>query len=492
MLGSLEQSLVALSVLLLVSVLVSKITDRFGIPSLLLFLGIGMLAGSEGIGGIYFDDPALAQVVGIISLALLLFAGGSSTSWRAVRPVLPHGLAMATIGVAITALMVGLFASLVFGLPPLMGLLVGSIVSSTDAAAVFTILRAKSISLKAPLRPLLELESGSNDPMAVFLTVAMLGLLGGTMGSWTGVAVMLLRQMAIGAAVGIVAGELLPRGINRLRLGYDGLYSVFTLACALLVYGLTAWLGGNGFLATYLTGLIMARHDFVHKRSLIRFHDGLGWLMQIALFLVLGLLVFPSRLVPEAGHAALVALWLMFVARPVAVFVTLLPTRSLDWRQKVFASWVGLRGAAPILLATFPYLAGTPQADLIFNVVFFVVLASVLLQGTLIPAVAKLLRVDEPMVPRPAYPIEYNGQASQSSVFCELEVVPDTMAAGRAIVSLRLPPELLVLLIARGAEFLIPAGGSILQAGDRLLVLSEGQALAQTIARTGLREVAEE
>lgn len=491
MFGSLEQSLVYLSVLLLVCVLVSKITDRFGIPSLLLFLGIGMLAGSEGIGGIYFDDPALAQTVGIIALSLLLFAGGLGTSWRAVRPVLPHGLALATVGLVITALTVGVFASQVFNLPLLFGVLVGSIVSSTDAAAVFTILRAKSVGLRRPLRPLLELESGSNDPMAVFLTLAVLGLMGGAMDSWMSIAIMLVRQLALGAAVGIVAGELLPRAINRLRLGHDGLYAVFTLASALLVYGFTSRVGGNGFLAAYLAGLTMGRHDFVHKRSLVRFHEGLAWLMQIIMFLTLGLLVFPSRLIPEAGNAAIIALWLMFVARPVAVFVTLLPSKLMGWRQKAFASWVGLRGAAPILLATFPLLAGVPQADLIFNVVFFVVLASVLLQGTLMPTVAKLLGVDEPIVHEPAYPIEYSGRAGLGSVFSELEVVAETAAAGRAIVELHLPPELLVLLIARGDQFLIPSGGSVLEPGDRLLVLSEGDSLAETMTHTGLRQVAE-
>jgi len=430
-------------------------------------------------------------MVGIVSLALLLFAGGLGTSWRTVRPVLPQGMALATIGVAITALIVGLLAAHLFGLPLLSGLLIGAIISSTDAAAVFTILRSKGVSLKGPLQPLLELESGSNDPMAVFLTVALLGLLAGTGGSWTSVALAFLRQMAIGASLGVLGGEGLAHMINRLRLNYDGLYSVLTLGSALLIYGLTSWTGGNGFLAVYLAGLILGRHDFVHKRSLIRFHDGLAWLMQIMMFLTLGLLVFPSRLIPEAGHAALIALWLMFVARPVAVFVTLLPTRLLGWREKLFVSWVGLRGAAPILLATFPLIAGAPGADLIFNVVFFVVLASVLLQGTLIPPVAKLLHVDKPMVPRPAYPLEYTGSTGMESIFRELQVPPRSTADGKAIVELGLPPELLVLLIARGDEFLIPSGGSILQAGDRLLVLSEGEALAQTMSRIGLREVGE-
>lgn len=491
MFASLELSLIALSVLLLVSVLLSKLSDRLGIPSLLLFLGIGMLAGSEGIGGIYFDDPALAQAVGIVSLALLLFAGGLSTSWHTVRPILPQGMALATIGVAITALIVGVLAAHLFELPLLGGLLIGAIISSTDAAAVFTILRAKSLSLKGSLRPLLELESGSNDPMAVFLTIALLGLLAGTGGSWARVALMFLQQMAIGAAVGFLGGEGLAHTINRLRLNYDGLYSVLTVASALLIYGLTTWAGGNGFLATYLAGLILGRHDFVHKRSLVRFHDGLAWLVQILMFLTLGLLVFPSRLIPEAGHAALIALWLMFVARPIAVFVTLLPAKLLNWREKLFVSWVGLRGAAPILLATFPLITGAPGADLIFNVVFFVVLASVLLQGTLIPSVAKLLRVDEPMIPRPAYPLEFTGSTGMHSIFRELLVPPRSTADGKAIVELGLPPELLVLLIARGDEFLIPSGGSLLQAGDRLLVLSEGEALAQTMARIGLHEVGE-
>jgi potassium/hydrogen antiporter len=491
MFATLEQNLIALSVLLLASVVLSKISDRFGIPALLLFLGIGMLAGSEGLGGIEFDDPTLAQTVGIVALAMLLFAGGLSTTWRVVRPVLPYGVALATVGVAITALVVGVFARHVFQVPLVVGLLIGATVSSTDAAAVFSILRSKGVSLKLPLRPLLELESGSNDPMAVFLTTALLGLLGTSLGSWQMVAFLFIRQMAVGGAIGVLSGEALARLINRLRLGHEGLYSVLTFASALLIYGLTAWLGGNGFLATYLAGLVLGRHDFVHKRSLIRFHDGLGWLMQIGMFLTLGLLVFPSRLVPEAGHAALIGLWLMFIARPVSVFVTLLPSKEFSLRQKAFVSWVGLRGAAPILLATFPLVAGIPEANLIFNVVFFVVLVSVLSQGTLIPAVAKLLGVDQPMEPRPAYPLEYNGSADIGSEFRELQVDPGVEADGKAIVQLRLPPELLVLLIARGDEFLVPSGGTILRAGDRLLVLSETEALQEVIARTGLRELEE-
>ena len=491
MIATLEQNLIALSVLLLVSVLLSKISDRYGIPALLLFLGIGMLAGSEGIGGIEFDDPALAQTVGIVALAMLLFSGGLSTTWRVVRPVLPYGIALATVGVAVTALVVGLFARYVFQLPLVVGLLIGATVSSTDAAAVFSILRAKGVNLKLPLRPLLELESGSNDPMAVFLTIALLGLMGESLDSWGLVALVFVQQMALGGAIGVLSGEGLARLINRLRLGHEGLYSVLTFASVLLIYGVSSWVGGNGFLATYLAGLVLGRHDFIHKRSLIRFHDGLGWLMQIGMFLTLGLLVFPSQLIPEAGRAALIGLWLMFIARPVSVFLTLLPTKTFRLRQKVFISWVGLRGAAPILLATFPLVAGIPEANLIFNVVFFVVLASVLLQGTLIPKVASLLGVDQPMEPRPLYPLEYNGSANIGSEFRELQVDPGVAAAGKAIVELHLPPELLVLLIARGDEFLVPSGGTILQAGDRLLVLSEEKALYEVIERTGLRELEE-
>jgi potassium/hydrogen antiporter len=388
-------TLVIVGIALLLSVLLSKISDRFGIPTLLLFLVLGMLVGSDGPGGVYFDDPVLAQTVGVIALFLILFSGGFDTSWASVRPVLKESWTLATLGVAITAGIVGLAVSALLDLPLLQGLLVGSIISSTDAAAVFAVLRSKGVSLRGQLKPLLEMESGSNDPMAVFLTIGLIELITHPEASATGLIVLFFQQMLIGAAMGYAMGYLMYLLVKHLRLGYEGLYPVLTLALACLTYGLTAAIGGSGFLAAYLAGIVLGNREFPNKHSLSEFHDGLAWLMQIAMFLTLGLLVFPSRMIPLWAPALLTALILMFLARPVSVFLGLIPAR-LERKEKVFISWVGLRGAAPIILATFPFVAGLPEASMIFHVVFFVVLTSVLLQGVSLPYVAKWLGVDAP------------------------------------------------------------------------------------------------
>jgi cell volume regulation protein A len=367
------------------------------------------------------------------------------------------------------------------------GLLLGSIVSSTDAAAVFSVLRSKHVGLKGQLKPLLELESGSNDPMALLLTVGLVKLLTQPDLSPVNVIGLFVLQILIGAVVGFGMGRVMLFLVNRLKLGYDGLYPVLTLSVVFLTYGLTNSIGGNGFLAIYLAAIVLGRHDFIHKRSLLRFHDGLAWLMQIAMFLTLGLLVFPSRLIPIIGIALLIAGFLMFVARPASVFVTLLPT-ALNWREKAFISWVGLRGAVPIILATFPLLARIPQADFIFNVIFFVVLTSVLLQGTSIPLVAKWLGVDAPAVPKRAYPIEYTPMGGLTSELKELPVPSDSNIAGKAIVELELPADFLIVLIARNTDFVLPSGGTVLQGGDTLLVLADRQALDEVKTKFDLQE----
>ncbi|MCP9464562.1 MAG: potassium/proton antiporter [Nitrospira sp.] len=393
---TIEQLLLGASVLLLLSVLSSTASGRLGVPALLLFLAIGMLAGSDGPGGIHFDNPFLAQSIGVLALTFILFAGGLDTDWVVVRSQLGRGVALSTVGVVITAGLIGLFATTVVGFSWLEGLLIGAIVSSTDAAAVFAVMRSRSVRLRDPLKPLLELESGSNDPMAVFLTIGLISLMTGASTSVIDLVPLFVRQMVVGAAIGYGTGKLMVELVNRLRLEYEGLYPVLTLSLVLLTYSGSAWLGGNGFLAVYLAGLIMGSRDFLHKRSLLRFHDGLAWLMQIAMFLVLGLQVFPSQLLSVAGIGFFFALFLMVCARPVAVFLTLAFTR-LTVREKTMIAWVGLRGAVPIILATFPLLAGIPQAPMMFNLVFFIVLTSVLLQGTSIPLVARWLQVDVPL-----------------------------------------------------------------------------------------------
>jgi len=476
-----ENSVIIIAVLLLLSIVASKVSDRFGIPALLVFLALGMLAGSEGLGGIYFDDPSLAQAIGVVALSLILFSGGLSTQWQSVRPIFTWGFILATLGVCVTALVVGLLSVKVFDFTIMEGLLLGAIVSSTDAAAVFSILRSKGISLRGQLKPLLEFESGSNDPMAVFLTIGMIQVLTQPESSLWDMIRLFALQMSIGLAAGYVMARVTLYLVNRLKLGYEGLYPVLTLSLALLTYGLSDKLGGNGFLAVYITGIIAGNSKFIHKRSLLQFHDGLAWLMQITMVLTLGLLVFPSHLLPVMGLSLLIAVCLILVARPAGVFLSLLPS-PFSFREKAFISWVGLRGAVPIILATFPFLAGILQADLLFNVVFFVVLTSVLLQGTTIQYLARWLRVDAPLHQERVYPIEFNPDSGFKSELNELIIPAGSQVVGKKLFELKLPPECLIVLIVRGNEYVLPSGQTFLNDGDALLVLADRDVFGKVVA----------
>jgi cell volume regulation protein A len=469
--ASIDTILLVAAGLLLLSVAASKTSGRLGVPVLLVFVAIGMLAGSEGPGGIVFDDPWLAQSLGVVALALILFAGGMDTEWSAVRPVLFEGVGLATAGVLITAAVLAALTHLLLGYSLLEGLLLGAIVSSTDAAAVFAVLRARNVRLGGRLKPLLELESGSNDPMAVFLTLSVIQLLMSPATSVAGVAVDFVVQMSAGGLTGYLIGRVTVLLVNRLRLEYEGLYSVLTLSLVLLTYGASAVIGGNGFLAVYVAGLVAGNSDFIHKRSLVRFHDGLAWLMQIAMFLTLGLLAFPSRLVSVAGPGLVTALVLMLIARPVSVFLALAPS-ALRVREKTMIAWVGLRGAVPIILATFPLLAGVPRAEDLFDLVFFVVLTSVVLQGTSIPAVARWLGVDAPMdePPREVPPALAGSPRGRLE---EIRIGPRSRAVGQRILDLKIPRGALVVLVRRAEEVIIPDGGTELEAGDRLVVLAD-------------------
>ncbi|MGB4578364.1 MAG: potassium/proton antiporter, partial [Methanoculleus sp.] len=322
---ALEIIFVGIALLILVSIIANKFSERLGVPALLIFLIVGMLAGSEGPGGIPFNDPAVAQMIGIIALAYILFAGGFDTRWDEVQPIFWPGIALSTVGVVLTAVCLGVFASVVLGLSPLTGFLLGAVVSSTDAAAVFSVLRMARARLKGNLRPFLEFESGSNDPMAVFLTTSVIALILTPGSSALTLVPMFVQQMVVGGLLGYGMGRGIVFFINRLKLESEGLYPVLTLAMVLMIYGLTATLGGNGFIAVYVSGLVMGNSIFVYKKSLIRFHDGIAWLMQIVMFLALGLLVFPSDLVRVIVPGLLIAFFLLLVARPVAVFITLLP-----------------------------------------------------------------------------------------------------------------------------------------------------------------------
>jgi potassium/hydrogen antiporter len=469
---TMEYILLAASALLLLSVIASKASGRMGVPALLLFLLIGMLAGSDGLGGIHFDDPWSAQFLGVVALTFILFAGGMDTRWSSVRPVVGHGVALSTLGVGITAGLVGWFATVALDMSWIEGLLIGAIVSSTDAAAVFAVMRSRSVSLREPLKPLLELESGSNDPMAVFLTLGLISLITGSSGSPLDLIPMFVRQMALGAAIGYGMGKLMVLLVNRLRLEYEGLYPVLTLSLVLLAYSGSTWMGGNGFLAVYLAGLMMGNSDFIHKRSLMRFHDGLAWLMQIVMFLTLGLQVFPNELAPIVGPGLFLALFLMICARPIAVFATLAFTR-LPLKDKTMVAWVGLRGAVPIILATFPLLAGVPQATTIFNLVFFIVLTSVLLQGTSIPLVARWLGVDAPLSARRDGTSAWPAPTSLKSGLLEVGVPDSSPVVGKRLLDLGLPTSSYVVLIARNGHSSVPDGSTVIEAGDSLLVFAD-------------------
>jgi cell volume regulation protein A len=397
--ADIEHLIFTAAVLFLLAVLAGKVSDRVGIPPLLLFLALGMLAGSEGLGGIYFDNAWLTQLVGTVALAFILFAGGLDTSWQNARTVLRSGLALSTLGVLLTTGLVAAFAAVVLHWSWLDGLLLGAIVAPTDAAAVFSVVSGGRVRLRGPLLPLLEFESGTNDPMAVILTIGLTQLVIHTSASPFSLVPFFLLELGVGAVLGLGLGKLLVLLVNRLKLEVSGPYPVLTTAAVLFIYGATASVGGSGFLAVYLAGLLMGNSRVEEADSLTRFHGGLAALMEVAMFLTLGLLVFPSQLLRVSVGGLLLTLFLTGVARPVSVFVSLALAR-MTVREKAFVSWAGLRGAVPIILATFPRLAGVPRAAVIFNLVFFTVLVSVLVQGTTISLAARWLRVtEEPEAP---------------------------------------------------------------------------------------------
>jgi len=463
-------------VLIALSAVASKLSERIGVPALLVFLGIGMMAGSDVLGLVYFDDPHLANAIGTVALAYILYSGGLDTRWPVVRQVVGRGLLLASVGVVLTAAILGSVAWLALGFSFQAGLLLAAIVSSTDAAAVFAVLRSRGVSLKGRLRPLLELESGSNDPMAVFLTLGILDLLMNPGLAWPSLIIRFVLQMSLGAGVGLGLGWVLARALNRVRLDYEGLYPVLSFSLVPLVFGSSAVLGGNGFLSVYIAGIVVGNKDILHRRSLMRFHDGLGWLMQIGMFLTLGLLVFPSRLPDVMSIGLLISGVLIFAARPLAVYACLLGS-DFSWRERTLVGWTGLRGAVPIVLATFPLMAGYPESELVFDVVFFVVCLSVLLQGPSLMLVARWLGVDMPLDAKPPYPLEFDRVEGLRGETREFEVLPNSKADSKRIMDLGLPPNVLVLLIRRGREFLVPSGQTTLQSRDTLLVLAEQEAL---------------
>jgi len=464
------------AVLLLVSVLASKLSIRYGIPSLLLFLGIGMAIGSDGLNWIYFDDHQLAQSLGIVALAYILFSGGLDTNWKTIHPVLNPALSMATLGVLISAAVIGLFSVWLLNFSWIEGILLGAIVSSTDAAAVFSVLKSNGMAFKYRLKELIELESGTNDPMAIFLTIGLISVLGSEQANWLDFILLFITQMSFGLISGFLFGKVITWVVNKIDLMYDGLYPVLMIGMISFVYAVTDLVNGSGFLAVYIVGVVMSSSGFVHQRSLTNFFDGIGWLMQIVMFLMLGLLVFPNQLLPVAGISILIALALIFVARPLSVFISLLFTQY-NRRAKLMVSWIGLRGAVPIILATFPLVAGLENADIIFSIVFFVVITSVLIQGTTIPLVAKWLHVNSPFLKQTRYPIQFEPDVDTKSALKEIVVDESHQIVGQKIVDLHLPDNVLIVLINREGKFIVPKGTTVIQAEDKLLLLASKKEL---------------
>lgn len=466
----LNEILLIASILLISAIIFNKIGGKFGVPSLVIFILVGILAGSDGILGIYFEDFTLAQFVGIVAISYILFMGGLSVNIKELKPVVAEGSVLATFGVFATGIIVGLCSYFLLDLPMLECMLLGAIISSTDAAAVFGVLRSKSISLDYNLKPLLEFESGSNDPMAVFLTLGVIGLITGQLDS-LGLVFDFFKQMLLGIAFGYLIARGTAWIINRIRLEYDSLYVVITLASVLFTYSFISIIGGNGFIGVYICGLALASMKFVNKKTLIKFHDAVAWLMQIVMFLILGLLVNFKDGFAYTKQAFLIALILTFVARPIAVFLTTFPfKRSL--KEKLMISWVGLRGAAPIVLATFPLTENVPHAMEIFNIVFFVVIISVLLQGTTIPYFAKLLKVDAPLEVNHDSVLEYGGKDSNNKMI-EFTVADNAEAAGKQLFELNLPQGALVSLIYKNGEYIIPTGSTTIEPCDVLFVLMD-------------------
>lgn len=477
---SIENLILLTSILLFLSILASKTSGHLGVPSLIIFLVIGMLAGVDGILGIPFNDFDAINKIGTVALIFILFSGGLDTKLESVAPVMWRGVALSSLGVFLTAGVTGLFVWKFTEFSLIEGLLLGSIISSTDAAAVFSILRSKGIGLRGRLRPLLELESGSNDPMAYFLTISFVNLaLSETVGIWN-IALQFIIQMTVGFALGYVFGKAGVWVINKIKLDYDGLYPVLIMAMILFSYAFSTYAYGNGFLTIYVMGVILANSSFIHKKSLTKFYDGQAWLMQIIMFIAFGLLVNPHEIVPVIGIGLLVSLVLIFLARPIGVFISLVPFK-MKIREKLFISWVGLRGAVPIIFATIPVTAGVESSSIIFNIIFFVVITSVALQGTTLMVMAKLLHVDKRVEVARRYPLELELTENFKNELVEVSIPEDCPQANKRIVEIGFPRNALIVMIERNKQYITPNGNTIIKPGDNLLIMTNSARDLDTI-----------
>lgn len=467
---SLEAILLAAALLVTLSVIASRISSKFGMPLLLVFLGIGMLAGSDGPGGIAFENYRMAFAVGSACLALIVFDGGMSTSWNSVRPILRQGISLSVLGTFLTGAATAAFAHFVLHMHWSDSVLLGAIVSSTDAAAVFSLLRARSLGLKGTVKQTLEFEAASNDPMAIFLTVGVLLFLSNPGASIVDFLKLLVMQGGIGLALGFLGGRAIRWLINNAGIEYEGLYGVLALGLIVGLFSLTGLIGGSGFLAVYVAGIILGNHEMLHKASIARFLDGVAWIAQILVFLTLGLLSFPTRVFPVWQEGLLLAVFMMFVARPLAVFLAV-PGRGMTLRERTFVSWVGLRGAAPIILATYPWSIHFPRAEYLFDLVFFVVISSVIAQGISIPWLAKKLGITVPLA-KPRRIDLAHGVLPQGFLSIEIHVTDDAAATGQKVVDLELPSGVILTSIERSDRFLIPRGDTLIEAGDRIFGLA--------------------
>jgi hypothetical protein len=482
------------STLLFVSLIIGRTGYKLGIPVLLLFLIVGMIFGSDGVG-IQFHNAGEAQFIGTLSLCIILFAGGMDTKINDIRPIIPQGVILATVGVLLTTFITGYFIYWLIGslypsmAAPLVGcLLLAAVMSSTDSASVFNILRSKSLNLKQNMRPLLELESGSNDPMAYMLTILLLQIIQSGDMSWGQILLSFFMQFSIGIIMGYVLGRIAVYIINHVCLMNNSLYQVILLTFLFFTFSITDLLNGNGYLAVYLAGLVIGNHRIVYKKNIANFFDGLAWLFQIIMFLSLGLLVNPKDLWGVAHIGLLIGIFLIFIARPLAVFLCLLPFRKMTLPGRIFVSWIGLRGAVPIIFATYPLLADIEGASQIFNIVFFITILSLLIQGTTVSGAARMLGLAHLAQEKPN---EFDMELSEDikSIVAEASVMPDLLTEGDRLQDLHFPQNTLVIMIKRYENYFVPNGHTRLLPGDKLLLLSDNEEeLRHTLAQLGIEE----
>ena len=475
-----ENILLLGAVLIFCSILVSKTGYRFGIPSLLIFLIVGMLFGTDGLG-LEFGNAGQAQFIGMMALSIILFSGGVDTKISEIKPVLTPGILLSTLGVLTTTALTGLFifyishwTGLDIHMSLVVSLLLAATMSSTDSASVFSILRSQRMNLKHNLRPMLELESGSNDPMAYMLTIVLIQLVGNNdAGGWQ-ILVDFSFQFVLGGLAGYGIGKFMVWINNKINLSNTSLYPILTLSLVFFTFTVTDLFKGNGYLAVYIAGIVMGNAKTIHRKETETFFDGLTWLVQIVMFLTLGLLVNPHELIAVAPTALLIGIFMMTIARPLSVILCLLPFRNLTNKARLFVSWVGLRGAVPIIFATYPVVSNIEGADQIFNIVFFITLLSLILQGSTISAFARKLDL--------ALPIEKTGNdfgvelpEEINSSLNDMTVTEEMLTNGSQLVDMKLPKGTLVMIIKRGDEYIVPNGTVSLHIGDKLLLISEKQ-----------------